>query len=61
MSDLSNLRFFCPFCGAPDDELTYSLRYDKLVRRYVADIYCNKCQKAALIIIIGREKEASER
>jgi len=61
MSDLSELKFFCPFCGAPDEELTYSFHYDKLIRRDVADIYCNKCGKAALIIIIEeRLKEASE-
>jgi len=46
------LKFFCPFCGAPDEELTYSFHYDKIIRRDVADIYCNKCGKSALIIII---------
>jgi len=54
---MSEPKFFCPFCGAPDEELTYSFHHDKLIRRDVADIYCNKCGKAALIIII---KEASE-
>jgi len=49
---VSELRFFCPSCSAPDEELTYHCYYDRLIRRDVADIYCNRCGKAALVIVI---------
>ena len=48
-------RLYCPFCGAPDEELTYHVYYDKLIRRRVADVYCNKCGRSALIVIMEGE------
>lgn len=53
-------KFFCPFCGAPDEELTYSIRYSKLVRVVVADVFCNSCGRAFLVIPLEEEEEKSE-
>jgi len=50
-------KLFCPFCGAPDEKLTYHVHYDRLTRRDVADVFCNKCGKAGLIIEIWEESE----
>jgi len=53
-------QFFCPFCGAPDKDLTYFLYYDKLTRREIADIYCNRCRRMGLIIEISNGEGASK-
>jgi len=61
-------KFFCPSCGAPDEELTYHCYHDKLIRRDVANVFismnltatgipCNKCGKAFLIIKIEEKEE----
>ena len=57
MSEEEEIKLFCTFCGAPDEELTYSVHYDRLIRREVANVFCNKCGKAFLIIAIEEETE----
>ncbi|KKL80395.1 hypothetical protein LCGC14_2005150 [marine sediment metagenome] len=49
---------FCPFCSAPDKELTSHIYHDELIRRDVINAYCNKCKKTFLIIEIKKKIKA---
>ncbi|MHA1833687.1 MAG: hypothetical protein ACTSV7_06810 [Candidatus Baldrarchaeia archaeon] len=49
--------FYCPFCGAKEEELTGHIYYDRIHRRYVCDMFCNKCKRAFIVIPIPEESE----